>query len=388
MDKNIRKELIQASKLYRKREYVQSLEIFQRNYQNSPEEFSPEQRGLYAWAIYQVHVKNFTDGEELFEAVEEIFDIVPQADLSKAKTCPIALSTMKVIDELYAEEDYYGLIYWAERVNPDFLASQRGKFHGRVTRSMKERYFDKVTKAYLECEEYEKCINLSKKALESLKRFTNNSDTWYRWRIAKSLKELKRHEEALKYLKEVVEVKNDWYVHKEFVDNYISLQRDDEARNHVCEAILGKGPSNYKVNLYSQIYHLLKDSEPEIAMRHAELYYLLKIDTQAFMDEEIEDLDIDETQLDQKELEREIHDYWRQFKFKNRQLQYGTVTQFFDDKNYGFITTENDESIFFHKNEFDGDAVFIGQMVSFYTEKSFDKSKNEESIKAVNVKAE
>ena len=123
-------------------------------------------------------------------------------------------------------------------------------------------------------------------------------------------------------------------------------------------------------------------------MRHAELYYLLKIDTQAFMDEEIEELEIDETQLDEIQLEREIHDYWRQFKFKNRQRQYGTVTQFFDDKNYGFITTENDESIFFHKNEFDGDAVFIGQMVSFYTEKSFDKSKNEESIKAVNVKAE
>ena len=104
--------------------------------------------------------------------------------------------------------------------------------------------------------------------------------------------------------------------------------------------------------------------------------------------EEIEDLDIDEDTLDMKELTSLIRDFWMKFKFKNQQLQYGTVTRFFEDKNYGFIKTNDDESIFFHKNEFKDDLIYVGQLVSFYTEKRFDKSKNRESLNAVNIKAE
>ena len=77
--------------------------------------------------------------------------------------------------------------------------------------------------------------------------------------------------------------------------------------------------------------------------------------------------------------ESEILSLWTQYKFKDQKRQYGIITKFFGDKNYGFIKTTND-SIFFHKSDFLSKTVYVGQKVSFYIEKS------EKSTKAVNVR--
>ena len=33
----------------------------------------------------------------------------------------------------------------------------------------------------------------------------------------------------------------------------------------------------------------------------------------------------------------QIRDYWTDYKFRNRELKYGTVTRYFEEKNYGFM---------------------------------------------------
>lgn len=207
--------------------------------------------------------------------------------------------------------------------------------------------------------------------------------------MAKSLGQLEQHEEALKYLNEVIRVKQEWYIYKEIADNHFALGNTDEALKNISEAILAKGDDDKKVNLYGLAYCILNESEPEIALRHAELYSLLKLESgSSTILEEIEDLDIDGNTLDMFDLKAQIRDYWKKFKFRDQQLQYGTVTRFFEDKNYGFIKTNDDESIFFHRKEFNGDAIYIGQLVSFYTEMRFDKSKSRESVNAVNIRGE
>lgn len=45
-------------------------------------------------------------------------------------------------------------------------------------------------------------------------------------------------------------------------------------------------------------------------MKHAELYLAIKLESGAWVVEEIEDLNIDETDLEISELEAEIGDYW------------------------------------------------------------------------------
>ena len=385
---NIRKDYNKANRLSRRGNYEDALEIYERDYNEHPELFLKGHKISFAWAIYKVYIQNYVDENDLIEATEFITELIDQADLNKVKNCPYTRAVLKVIKLLFERNEYFNLIYWLEKINPDLLSQKRGTYNGRPKRSDREKFYDNATKTYLECEDYEICLEMSKKALETLDEFTNCSDIWYRWRIAKSLKGLNQNEEALQYLKEVAKVKKDWFVQKEFVDNYLALDMHDEALEYISKAILAKGSANYKVNLYCLIYHLLKESEVEIALKHAQLYYLLKIDTSAVMDEEIEDLMIDESELNQKELESEISNYWLEFKFKNQELQYGTVIKFFEDKNFGFIKDQNDESLFFHKSEFNGEHIYVGQAVSFYTEKRFDKSKNKESMNAVNIRGE
>ena len=79
---------------------------------------------------------------------------------------------------------------------------------------------------------------------------------------------------------------------------------------------------------------------------------------------------------------------WIQYKYKNQKIRHGTIISFKNDKNYGFIKAEDGDEIFFHRDEFMDVDIFTGQMVSFYIEESFDKSKNIKSVKAVNVRGE
>ena len=388
MKNDIKIQLRQAKKLYDSKKYEESLNLYEQLFNKNENDFTKRDLISYCWAIYQCHVKNFADENEIFEAVELITNLIPQSDLNHVNTCPYTFSVMKILDLLYEKNEYYNISYWSDKINPDLLDGKRNNYTGRVFRSMKEKYYDYVSKSHLECAEWELCIDICNEALNSLDEFTNNSDTWYRWRIAKSLKELHRNDEALEYLNEVLKVKKDWFVYREFAENYHILNEDEKALEYICGAILTNDPVNIKVNLYCLAYEILDELNQDIAFRHVELCYLLKIESGAQIPDELEDLMIDENEIDKNQLIDEINSYWADFKFKNQTLKYGTVTKYFEDKNFGFITDDNNESIFFHKNEFKGDNLYVGQLVSFYTEKSFDKSKNEESLKAVCIRGE
>ena len=230
--------------------------------------------------------------------------------------------------------------------------------------------------------------NVLNEALTTLTEFTNGSDIWYRWRIAKSLKELLENREALTYLEEIVKVKKDWFVQKEIAENYYILDEDEKALDYICAAVLTNDPSNIKVNLYYLAYKILKEQDPDLALKHAELFLTIKLDNDSQVPDDIEELMIDEDNLNKKDLEREIKQYWSEYKFKDQQLQYGTITKIFEHGKSGFITSDDNESLYFNVYEFKGDNLDVGQYVSFFTEKSFDKSKNKESLKAVNIRSE
>lgn len=388
MDSDISIQLKQAKKLYDSHKYEESLDLYENLFNENQDDFSRGDLISYCWAIYQIRVKNFTDVDELCDATELITELVPQADLNCNNTCPYTFSVMKVLDFLYSQKEYYNLSYWFDKLDSKLLDEKRNKYNGRFYRSRREKYYDYVSKSHLECADWELCIEACNEALNSLSTFTNNSDTWYRWRIAKSLKELNQNDEALEYLNEVVKVKMEWFVFKEFVENYHILNENENALEYICNAILTNDPVNIKVNLYYLAYEVLDELNMDIAFKHLELFYLLKLESNAQIPEEIEDLMIDEDELDKNQLIGDINDYWNDFKFKDEELHYGTVTKYFEDKNFGFITDNDNNSMFFHKNEFKGDNLYVGQAVSFYTEKSFDKSKNKESQKAVLIRGE
>ena len=193
--------------------------------------------------------------------------------------------------------------------------------------------------------------------------------------------------ESLEYYEKVIEVRHDWYMYRDIAEVYLKLKKPWISLDYLCPAVLSSEPNKVKANIYYTCYKALK-SNPEISLKHAQLYYLLRRERGYPVAQEIESLEIDEIQLNKRNLEKEIKNLWIQYKYKDQKIQHGTVISFIKGKNYGFIKTENDDEIFFHKTEFEGNDVFIGQMVSFYTQENFDKLKNRKSIKAINVRGE
>ena len=388
MTKEIRKNLSQAKKLYQSEKFKEALDIYEECYLENPEIFTRWNKIFYSWSLYRIYIKDPEDEDKLFESAKVVTELVKQEDLNKNDTCPYTFSVFKVLDYLYSDNDYSNLIYWLDKINPELLDENQFKSNDRVYRSRKEKYYDYSSKAYFECEEYEKCIGISKEALNTISVFTNSGDVWHRWRIAKSLKELLENRKALTYLEEVVKVKKDWFVQKEIAENYYILDEDEKALDYICEAVLSNDPINIKVNLYYLAYKILKENNPDLPLKHAELFLAIKLDNESQIPDDIEELLIDEDSLDKKELESEIRQYWLEYKFKDQQLQYGTITKIFEHGRSGFITSDDSTSFYFNVSDFKGDNLDVGQYVSFFTEKSFDKSKNKESLRAVNIKNE
>lgn len=347
MTEDIKIQLKQAKKLYDSKNYEESLELFEKLFNENPDEFGLDFRISYCWAIYQVHVKQFKDIDELYDNVEFITDLVPQADLNVANTCPYTFSVFKAADYMYNQKEYYNLFDFLDKINPKLLNEKRNSFKGRIYRSIKEKYYDYASKSYLECADWDLCIEISKDALSAIKTFTNNGDIWHYWRIAKSLKELNQNREALCYLDKVLKVKKSWFVFKEIAENYYLLNEYDKALKYIPGAILTDDSIKMKVNLYYLIFNLLKESNYEIALKHAEIYCLLKSENNSEIPKDIEELYIDEDNLDKKELVREINEYWK----------------------------------IFDKNEVEG------QSISFNNENSLDQS-DYKSLKAVYIKEE
>lgn len=388
MNEEFNTYLDNASQLKQSKKFSEALEIYEKQYDLHPDKFTHIQKVNYAWTIINVKMLNSKDEEEFFKAAEFITGMLEQDNLNKVKSCPYTTAVFKVLIKFKNDGDFISMISWLEMLNPDLLDENPYRSHGRIQKPRREKYYDWASKAYLENLDYEKCIEVSKIALETFDKFRDDGDTWHRWRIGKSLKQLNRLKEALDYMKEVIKVKHEWYMYRDIAEIYYTLGKKYDTLDWLCPAVLSHVSSKTKVNLYKLCYDVLKSFNPEMALKHAQLCYLIKRQNNYSIPYEIEKLDIDETALNRKDLEREIRDLWTQYRYKDEKLHHGTVVKFIEEKNFGFIKSEDGREIFFHKSEFNGDAVFVGQLVSFFVEENFDKSKNRKSLKAVNVRGE
>ena len=313
MNNEIKVQLIEAKKLYNLKKYLESLDLYEQLFRQNQESFTNGNLISFCWAIYQVHIKNFKDENELFDETEFITELIPQTNLNIKNTCPYTFSIMNVLEFLKDQNEYYNMPYWFDKLNPKLLDEKRTYKRGRLQKSRKEKYYEYVSKSHLESADWDLCIEVSKEALNSISEFTNDGDTWHRWRIAKSLRQLGQSREALIYLNDVVKVRKDWFILREFAENYHSLGEDENALTYISQAIPTDDSINMKVNLFYLAYEILDNLNIDIAYKHLELFYLLKLESNAQIPEEVENLEIEEDSLDKQQLIDEINNYWLGF---------------------------------------------------------------------------
>ncbi len=397
MSENIKKDLSQAKRLYKSKKYEESKELFESVYAEDPEAFDIWDRRYYSWALYQVYIKNPEDESELIESVDLITQLLPQEDLSNGEgVCAYTLSMMKLLEYLYKNKDYENVIVYSEKLNPDYLSLKTSTFttkDGRVVTlaSNKEKYYSWLSKSYYELEDFDECLNISKKALEDLDKFTNNSDIWFKWRMARSLREIGEYEESIEYLVDISKYKQDWFIKWEIAENYFFMDEREKSLEYAISAALSSGDSDKKIKLYSLLEDLLKDEYPDIALKHAYLIYSIRLHNEWSIDESLEDKivdgELDSENTEYWKIEKELKVFWNDLKYKDQQPNTGFIDKILPHGKSGFIKSDDGSSYFFNKFQFKSnkDELQEGIRVSFYLEEGYDKSKDEFKLNAVNI---
>lgn len=372
MEEDIKTQLKKAKAIYQKKKHDEAEKIYKTAYDEDPEAFTIWDRRFYAWALYHLHIKNPSSEDELVKSCELISELLIQEDTNKVKVCAYTTSMLKIIN--YFKDNAYECLKWLDMLNPKLLNSNPRSMNrdGRISKfySDKEKWYSLKTKHLLDMGEYEETIKFADEALNELDEFVNNSDIWFKWRIAIANKELDNYDEALKYLEEIVNSKNDWFILKELAEIY-SLNGDyDLALKYAIDAALAKGDIKYKINLYRLLDEIFiaKDMDE---------------DSESIV-ELIEAIEDDENFV---EIEKELKERWVEIKFNNQQRSYGTISNILSHGKAGFIKADDGESYYFNIYEIQGDKSKVkeGDYVSFFLEESFDKKKNKKTLNAVNI---
>lgn len=397
VENDVKKQLGKAKKAYQSKDFETSNELYSKLYQEHGEDFTDWDNRFYAWALYQYHVKDPKSREELIDAGERITTIVNQSNHSKKDgPCAYTLTVLKIMD--YLDDDWDSIIYWSEKLNPDFLSQERFEFMDsngkqRFLPSKKEKWYSLTSKALLKIDECDEAIEVSKEALANLNEFTNDSDIWFKWKIAKALKELSEYDEALDYLKEVKQVKHDWFVNGEIAEDYFFKNDLENALKYAVAGALSRGDIDKKINLYSLIEDILKmDGKIKEADKHAYLIYAIRHKNDWNIDDDLESC-VKEAGFNLEDddyfaIEKELHELWEEYKYQNQELKTGTIVSILANGKAGFIDDGSyNDNIYFNMYEFKGDKKLAkkGQFVSFYEAEGFDKKKNKKVINAVNV---
>ena len=73
MTREIKKELNQATRLYRANKREEAFEIYDRHFRQNPDELRYWDKIRYCWSIYHMHIKDSLDEDELMlECVENL----------------------------------------------------------------------------------------------------------------------------------------------------------------------------------------------------------------------------------------------------------------------------------------------------------------------------
>lgn len=319
MNEDYKKDLIKAYELKTIGSNREAVKFYKKAYNENPDDFTINQRFDFAWSIYKTGVVYYKSEEELFSEALLITELVPQRDLNSEYNCVYTSAVFKVLNYLDDQGEYYLMLDWIEKLDVELLDEKPFYKYNRINKSKKEKYYDWLSNAYYKTGDYEKCIEVSSVALDTFNRFIDEGDVWHKWRIARSLKELNHLKESLLYFNEVIEVRKEDYIYKDIAETYYLLNKPYDALDYLCPAVLSDEPNSKKADLYYLCYKVFNLFNPEMALKHAQLCYLINKENNYAIPYGIKEYDFDDRKLDKTEIETEIESLWIQYReYKNK----------------------------------------------------------------------
>lgn len=363
-------------------------------------------RQVLAWSHYYRFFQGGSDDgksrtSDYWKLAEEVVSLCEKDPYSKYS--PFTRVLFSVVKELEnrpsTRANAEKRLEWLDRMDPDKLNSQADSFRDnsgkrRVVASDRENWYSHMSKALLDAEHHEECIQLCEEALQRIRQLHYDNDVWFRTRIAKAKAALGRTEEAMSDLKQIVLQKPKWYIYKEIATLAYQRKQYDDALRYGAEAALGHGPLFFKWELFLLMAVTLRaKDEGGLAKQHAELAARIRGEKgwsiKGRTKELFSEFGVDaESGPPPKELAQALKKEWREWTEEMLPMRQGVIDWVHHEKPFGFIGVDGqDDSIFFQTRSFNGteEQCTGGTRVQFYVKESYDKKKGKMSTEAVEI---
>lgn len=344
----------------------------------------------YGYALYNKFI-NISDDvikekENLFfSIVDEISSLCKQERFS-----PLEATINKAIKYVSNQQpiNYKKLSELLDKLDP--LTSSIEPFinkEGKEFESKREKWYRLKVRALYELEDYTKCVETANIAFTQPIKWHYNNLNWLKYYRASSLVQLKRYEEAENEFMSLGNKLPNIDSFDILYDLYLNTGKEKEAYTHLLYQFFISGYSEKQLPLYEKILTMVRTDEHQeevIALANA-LIYKIKEETSSSLD----GLTIDEKYQDMNS--SDLYD-----RFYNQLMEHldsyieryeGRVVYYNSDKEYGSISRQDDDNLFFRQADYIYDEdVKKRDVVEYSIMKTYDVKKQRPTTKAILLK--
>jgi tetratricopeptide (TPR) repeat protein/cold shock CspA family protein len=356
------------------------------------------------WAYFDKYIRNFQPSEisNIEKALDRIYEINGQQAITEQTQipCPFTIGVFKVLKH-YKRPNFntHKIRYWIDKIDPDKLSQKEQviDLKGKETKlaSDYENYYSLLITLLFNEAKYPECIETVEHALKCINQLHYDNSIWFKRRIALCHVELGSPEKAEEILQSLVKGKGEkWFMEYELSKIYFEQENLEKSLDFAVKAAKNFGDDLMKVNLYTHLARILyKQEKLEYAKSHAELVIAIKQANDSKLDAEQQKLasffklNTEET-IDLRNQKRSVEKIWNEIIYGSQEKLKGTISKILPNGKSGFIKADNGkDSYFFRFNSVKARKEFIqeGKKVNFLITESFDKSKNQKSVEAVEI---
>ncbi|MBX2969859.1 MAG: hypothetical protein KF803_10855 [Cyclobacteriaceae bacterium] len=241
-----------------------------------------------------------------------------------------------------------------------------------------ETWYSYYSLALLKQKKIQECIESSRAALFSIKRFHYNNDLWFARKIAMANKGLGNTAQAIMEMELIEKRKNEWFIQKELAELYFENNDVNKAKALAIKGALAYGEKEKKDGLFFLLGQIFAFKEDRInSYKHFLLSKLIREEQEwlipnklklALEDSFVENLPFDKSSL----LYKDLLEFWK-LEGKDHLNKSvpgkigGKIIHLNLDKGIGTILGSDGKKFFFRLRDFDEnrDRIVIGAFVEF-----------------------
>jgi tetratricopeptide (TPR) repeat protein len=357
-------------------------------------------RSIYAWTLYDIHVRKATDPEsDVLRAANTIVQLTND-EQAYSPTSALAITVLHVA-KLWARKGRdLRVLEWLERLDLNRLPLDPGKGadekgRPRELASRKEQYYSLLTRSLERLGRWQECLDTATRALSECGRLHHDNEIWFARRIALAKQRLGKPQEAVTELQHLLERKPVAFLHTDIASAAWDASDYDCAFKHALHALLAPQDVGFKLEAARLMAEILwKREEKEQARNHIRLCLAVRDARGWKLTEDLTKLqstwEVNGPLGRPESLLGELRPLWERWREDLSPRIAGVITKMLPNGNAGFIHGEDKRDFYFDTRDWREHKSKLreGIRVTFATKPSFDRKHQRPTVVACDVRVQ